>query len=109
MAPQPVNCGGSSLAPQERNCGSASLLAPQLAYSDWHPEFHYRGANSYAYLVAKYGEQTFDFVDVQLYEGYSRACEACVGPPGTLAAPPGPVPSPAGPSPPPGGLVWCRA
>ena len=36
-----------------------------LAYSDWHPEFHYRGANSYSYLVAKYGEPTFDFVDIR--------------------------------------------
>jgi hypothetical protein len=39
---------------------------------EWHSEFHYFGANVYAYLLAKYG--TFiDFVSIQFYESYSRA------------------------------------
>ena len=46
------------------------------------PQFLYRGRNTYALLLAKYGEtvmpdsslvDTFDFVTVQLYEGYSHA------------------------------------
>jgi len=39
----------------------------------WHPEFHYFGANGYAYLLtAKFGE-FIDFVSIQFYESYSRA------------------------------------
>ncbi|KAJ3354400.1 hypothetical protein HDU83_005325 [Entophlyctis luteolus] len=38
--------------------------------------FEYHGKNCYAYLLAKYGKtgkvDTFDFITVQLYEGYSR-------------------------------------
>ena len=46
------------------------------------PKFLYRGRNIYAYLLARYGEtslsdssvtETFDFVTIQLYEGYSHA------------------------------------
>lgn len=45
------------------------------------PPFTYHGLNVYAYLLSKYGEinidervvDTFDFVTVQLYEGYSHA------------------------------------
>ena len=46
------------------------------------PKFLYRGRNIYAYLLARYGKtslsdslvvDTFDFVTVQLYEGYSHA------------------------------------
>ena len=44
------------------------------SYSDYHPEFHYRGLNSYAILVAAYGQSvvqgeqvpTFDMVMVQV-------------------------------------------
>lgn len=38
----------------------------------WHAEFHYFGANVYAYLLSKYGD-SIDFVSVQFYESYSRA------------------------------------
>jgi hypothetical protein len=38
----------------------------------WHDEFHYFGANVYAYLLAKYGEYIY-FVCIELYESYSRA------------------------------------
>jgi hypothetical protein len=38
----------------------------------WHNEFHYFGANVYAYLLAKY-EDFIDFVSIQFYESYSRA------------------------------------
>lgn len=45
------------------------------------PKFTYHGQNVYAYLLSKYGRtsiisgtvDTFDFVTVQLYEGYSHA------------------------------------
>lgn len=53
-----------------------------LAYPEYHPEFAYHGANAYAVLLAAYNDwsrPTFDFVDVQLYETYSRACEAIDG------------------------------
>jgi hypothetical protein len=48
----------------------------------WKPDFFYHGKNTYAYSLAKYPTTelanghvvpTFDFVSVQLYEGYSRA------------------------------------
>jgi len=52
------------------------------SYSGFHPDFAYHGANVYALWLSKYGmtgkRQTFDFVDVQLYEGFSRAGEAIV-------------------------------
>ena len=38
----------------------------------WHSEFHYFGANVYAYLLSKY-ESSIDFVSVQFYESFSRA------------------------------------
>jgi chitinase len=38
----------------------------------WHDEFHYFGANVYAYVLAKYGDY-IDFVCIQFYESYSRA------------------------------------
>jgi chitinase len=38
----------------------------------WHSEFHYFGANVYAYVVAKYGDY-IDFISLQFYESYSRA------------------------------------
>lgn len=38
--------------------------------------FPYAGRNAYAPILAAAGVETFDFVSVQLYEGYSRACHA---------------------------------
>jgi len=57
----------------------------QHAYPEWlelQPNFKYHGHNAYAYIMSKYGKttlnsgeeiDTFDFVMVQLYEGYSHA------------------------------------
>ena len=55
-------------------------------YDEWKgliPTFAYHGMNTYAYLLAKFGkflnpatqneEDTFDFITIQLYEGYSHA------------------------------------
>lgn len=55
-------------------------------YPEWRelrPDFKYHGRNCYAYILSKYGKtsvddqgvciDTFDFVTVQLYEGYSHA------------------------------------
>lgn len=57
-------------------------------YEEWKnriPPFAYHGRNCYAYLLAKYGTSifgseenmkrvdTFDFVTIQFYEGYSHA------------------------------------
>lgn len=59
-------------------------------YHEWRdlqPNFKYHGANPYAYILARYGQtiiddnislgthavNTFDFVTLQLYEGYSHA------------------------------------
>ena len=39
---------------------------------DWHGDFHYFGANVYAYLLSKGGDY-IDFVSMQFYESYSRA------------------------------------
>lgn len=39
---------------------------------DWHDDFHYFGANVYAYVLSKYGDD-IDFVSVQFYESFSRA------------------------------------
>ncbi|KAJ9443271.1 hypothetical protein DIPPA_03098 [Diplonema papillatum] len=39
----------------------------------WHQEFRYHGRNVYAYLLAACGVDTFDFVSLQLYEGFSGA------------------------------------
>ncbi|CAJ1376067.1 unnamed protein product [Effrenium voratum] len=43
---------------------------------DYHPEFFYRGMNSYAYMWAAAPADTFDLVSVQLYENYSPALQA---------------------------------
>ena len=51
---------------------SLSLL---YNYPEWEkevPEFKYHGRNVYAYLLAKYSIDTFDFISIQLYEGYSH-------------------------------------
>ena len=48
----------------------------------WKPDFKYHGLNAYAYWLAKYGETelspgntvpTFDWIGLQLYEGWSHA------------------------------------
>eukprot|EP01062_Namystynia_karyoxenos_P023262 TRINITY_DN1895_c2_g1_i1.p1 TRINITY_DN1895_c2_g1~~TRINITY_DN1895_c2_g1_i1.p1 ORF type:complete len:415 (+),score=109.66 TRINITY_DN1895_c2_g1_i1:69-1247(+) len=39
----------------------------------WHQDFTYHGRNQYAYVLAKVGVGAFDFVSVQLYEGWSQA------------------------------------
>lgn len=41
----------------------------------WHSEFHYFGANVYAYLLQEYGKY-IDLVSIQLYESYSEAARA---------------------------------
>lgn len=50
-------------------------------YSEWHQDFTYHGKNSYAYILAKYGNTqllskgtvpTFDMISIQLYEGWSH-------------------------------------
>lgn len=46
------------------------------AYPDFHPNFHYRGLNCYAYMYAAAPPNTFDLVTVQLYESWSRADQA---------------------------------
>lgn len=38
----------------------------------WHPEFHYFGANVYSYLLLKFADY-IDFVSIQFYESYSKA------------------------------------
>jgi hypothetical protein len=61
---------------------SAFDLGTSHASPYWQPDFHYHGHNLYTYWVAKYGETqmrggetvpTFDWVAVQLYEGFSLA------------------------------------
>lgn len=56
-------------------------------YAEWEPivpNFNYHGMNAYAYILERYGkcasaadpavqQNTFDFVTIQLYEGYSHA------------------------------------
>jgi hypothetical protein len=45
-------------------------------YPEWEkevPDFTYHARNVYAYLIAKFSLNTFDFVSVQLYEGYAHA------------------------------------
>lgn len=44
--------------------------------SEWENEFtenSYQGKNIYAYLIAKYSLNTFDFISIQLYEDYSHS------------------------------------
>lgn len=62
---------------------SRSLRFPYPEYHDLQPEFKYHGRNCYAYLLHKYGKttdlptgqevNTYDFVTLQLYEGFSHA------------------------------------
>ena len=77
----------SVLAKQERY---VVAMAPAQSYLDcttaefsrsvtfaphepWQEDFFYHGRNTYAYLLAEYGSETFDFISIQLYEGYSAA------------------------------------
>ena len=45
------------------------------SYNDWHPDFPYRGTNTYTPLVVK-NSSLFDFVSVQFYESWSRCGQA---------------------------------
>ncbi len=51
---------------------SLSLLHDYPEYIDIQPDFKYHGRNVYAYLLSKYNN-CFDFITIQLYEGYSHA------------------------------------
>ena len=51
---------------------SLSLLHNYPEWEKEKPDFTYHGRNAYAYLLAKYSIDTFDFISVQLYEGYSH-------------------------------------
>lgn len=51
---------------------SLSLLHDYPEYADFQPDFKYHGRNVYAYLLSKYNN-CFDFITIQLYEGYSHA------------------------------------
>ena len=51
---------------------SLSLLYNHPEWEKEVPEFKYHGRNIYAYLLAKYSIDTFDFISIQLYEGYSH-------------------------------------
>lgn len=76
-----------SMAPAESyldpttNDFSFSLLNNYKEWEEEFPQFTYHGRNIYAYLLMKYGEttlsslsvvKTFDFISIQLYEGYSH-------------------------------------
>lgn len=80
-----------SMAPAESYLDpSTSMFDLNLThnYPEWEllqPEFTYHGHNIYAFLLAKYGKtiisyqdqsyviDTFDFITIQLYEGFSHA------------------------------------
>lgn len=73
-----TNCTESYLDPT-KNTFDRSLLHN---YAEWEPivpNFNYHGLNTYAYILDRYGisgpsnQRTFDFVTIQLYEGYSHA------------------------------------
>ena len=48
---------------------SLSLLHNYPEWEKEFPDFTYHGRNAYAYLIAKYSLDIFDFVSLQLYEG----------------------------------------
>jgi len=56
------------------DCGSSKYdKAGYVTHSDfWKPDFGYHGQNTYAPLLAKFGD-SYDLVIVQIYEGWSRA------------------------------------
>ena len=51
---------------------SLSLLHNYQEWEKEFPDFTYHGRNAYAYLIAKYSLDIFDFVSFQLYEGYTH-------------------------------------
>lgn len=51
-----------------------ALNNPPVA--SWNADFHYHGRNTYAYLLARFGTDTFDLVSIQLYESWSAAHHA---------------------------------
>lgn len=51
---------------------SLSLMHNHKEWEKEVPNFTYHGRNAYAYLIGKYGIENFDFVSVQLYEGYTH-------------------------------------
>ena len=67
-----------SMAPAESyldpstNEYSLSLSHDYPEYAELQPNFKYHGRNVYAYLLSKYNH-CFDFITIQLYEGYSHA------------------------------------
>jgi len=50
---------------------SSDVTWPPL--NPWHQDFTYTGRNVYAFAIARAGIETFDFISIQLYEGYSGA------------------------------------
>jgi len=66
----------SSMVPPQSylDCGSPLYdTAGAVTHADsWKPSFTYHGQNTYAPLLAKYGD-SYDLVIVQVYEGWSRA------------------------------------
>ena len=52
---------------------SLSLLHNYPEWEKEFPDFAYHGKNAYAYLIAKFSINTFDFVSIQLYEGYAHS------------------------------------
>ena len=51
---------------------SLSLLNNYPEWEKEYPDFTYHGRNIYSYLIAKYSLDTFDFISLQLYEGYTH-------------------------------------
>jgi chitinase len=51
---------------------SLSLLYNHNEWINEVPNFNYHGRNTYAYLIKKYGIDVFDFISIQLYEGYTH-------------------------------------
>ena len=51
---------------------SLSLLYNHNEWINEVPNFNYHGRNTYAYLIKKYGINVFDFISIQLYEGYTH-------------------------------------
>lgn len=49
-----------------------SLLYNHNEWINEVPNFNYHGRNTYAYLIKKYGIDVFDFISIQLYEGYTH-------------------------------------
>ena len=68
-----------SMAPAESyldvytNEFSLSLLHNHDEWKNEFPDFNYHGRNVYAYLLAKFSVDTFDFISIQLYEGLTHA------------------------------------